>query len=35
MLASGFQHHVAKPVDPAELRTVVASLLRTRAVNDR
>src|SRR5581483_11519326 len=25
-LAAGFQHHVAKPVEPAELATVIASL---------
>jgi CheY-like chemotaxis protein len=34
-LAAGFQTHVAKPVEPAELALVVASLVRTaRAQRD-
>jgi CheY-like chemotaxis protein len=27
-IASGFQMHISKPVEPAELATVVASLAR-------
>ena len=32
VLAAGFQQYVAKPVDPDELRDVVASLARTAAL---
>jgi len=30
-LAAGYQMHIAKPVDPSELITIVASLARARA----
>ena len=32
-IAAGFQHHVPKPVEPAELATVIASLTGRLAVN--
>lgn len=33
-LAAGFHHHVAKPVEPAELATVIASLTGRLTAND-
>lgn len=33
-LAAGFQHHVPKPVEPAELATVIASLTGRLTAND-
>jgi PAS domain S-box-containing protein len=34
-LASGFQHHVAKPVDPRELSTVIANVVGRVRFSDR
>ena len=34
VLGAGFQHYVSKPIDPAELEAVVASLVRSNAAGD-
>jgi DNA-binding response OmpR family regulator len=34
-LQAGFQIHLAKPIDPAELVTTIASLARRVVVKDR